>query len=113
MEFSIKNTNETIANMARKIGYKAVGAQHIGEYSLIKKMDGNNYPRFHVYIKEDKEHNEYSLSLHLDQKQPSYGKTHRHSGEYKGEVVENEAERIKNVLSNGTKNPKESRVFKF
>lgn len=103
MEFIVKNANETILNMARKIGYKPLGQTEEGEYNLVRDItNGYRYPRFHIFMKKDEEHNEYILNLHIDQKQPSYehGKNHAHSGEYKGEVVEAEAERIKKVLSN-------------
>lgn len=117
MEFIIKNTNETILNMARKIGYKPLGQTERGEYNLVKDLGGGNrYPRLHVFIKKDEDHNEFIISLHIDQKQPSYehGKNHAHSGEYKGEVIEAEAERIKKVLANTSDNtPAKGNVYKF
>jgi len=112
MEFTVKNANESFSNMVRKIGYIALG-QEQGEYSLVRKLTGDAYPRFHIYVKEDKDHDEYLFNLHLDQKQPSYSGSHRHSGEYKGEVVESEAERIKIALSNGTKADDSGLIYKF
>ena len=38
------------------------------------------------------------LTLHLDQKQPSYKGTSMHAGEYSGELVEKEAKRIKEAI---------------
>jgi len=117
MEFTVKNANETILNMARKIGYKPTGNNENGEYSLAKELNnGYRYPRFHIYLKKDEDHNEYILSLHLDQKQPSYehGKNHAHSGEYKGEVIEAEAERIIRVLANTSDDsPSKGNIYKF
>ena len=117
MEFIVKNANETISNMARKIGYKPTENGEGSEYSLIKDLSGGyRYPRFHIYLKMDDEHNEYIFSLHIDQKQPSYehGKNHAHSGEYKGEVIEAEAERIKKVLANTSDStPAEGNIYRF
>ena len=38
------------------------------------------------------------FNLHLDQKRPIYKGVTAHSGEYEGEVVEEEAERFKKIL---------------
>ncbi|MBX4201167.1 hypothetical protein KW786_03530 [Candidatus Parcubacteria bacterium] len=42
---------------------------------------------------------DFKFSLHLDQKKPSYEGSAGHSGDYDGDVVEGEVERIKNLLS--------------
>lgn len=117
MDFTVKDTNETILNMARKIGYKPIGQTETGEYNLIKELNnGYRYPRLHIFMKKDGNHNEFIFSLHIDQKQPSYehGQNHPHSGEYGGEVIEVEAERIKRVLANTTDDaPSEGNIYKF
>ncbi len=99
MTFTIKNTNETVASLARRIGYRLMGIEE-NEYSIVKQLDRNNYPRFHIYIKKNEENNEFVFNLHLDQKQPSYegSGAHAHSGEYEGEIIEREAERIKREI---------------
>ena len=38
------------------------------------------------------------FNLHLDQKKPTYEGHVAHSGEYDGELVEEEAERIRRIL---------------
>ena len=98
MEFSIKNPKETAVTLARKIGYMPLGANTDNEYNLVRPLAGQNYPRFHIYLKKDEEGIFY-FSLHLDQKQPSYKGSAAHSGEYEGEVVEKEAERIKRIIA--------------
>ena len=109
MDFIIPYNQETILNIARKIGYKVLGEQENGEYNIVRDLSrGYRYPRFHIYIKKDEENNRLLFSLHLDQKQPSYGKETAHSGEYDTDIVKNEAERIKSILDT-----KESRVYKF
>jgi hypothetical protein len=49
-----------------------------------------------MYVEEDGDN--YSFNLHLDQKQPSYSGSRAHSGEYDGELVESEMERLKAYL---------------
>jgi hypothetical protein len=41
----------------------------------------------------------YVFNLHLDQKKTSYEGSHAHSGQYDGEVVDREADRIMKTLS--------------
>jgi len=60
--------------------------------SYVRLLSRTGYPRFHLHIKETG--SEYIFNLHLDQKKPSYENQTAHSGEYDGEVVEAEAERI-------------------
>ena len=91
MKISIKNTGENTINLMRKIGYLAQR-----ENQFVKPLERGGYPRFHLYIKENKE--EITLDLHLDQKRPVYKTAHDHAAEYEGKVVETEAERIKQAL---------------
>jgi len=64
--------------------------------SYVRVLSASGYPRFHLYVNENSD--QYVLNLHLDQKRPSYGKETAHSGEYEGEVVAKEADRIKQLL---------------
>ncbi len=80
----------------RQIGYSPAFFQDPGEFSIIKRISRNDYPRFHLYIKQSGLNTNFSL--HLDQKKPSYEGQTGHSGDYNEPVVENEAERIKNLL---------------
>lgn len=64
--------------------------------SYIRILSGAGYPRFHLYINENDK--QYLLNLHIDQKRPSYGKETAHSGEYEGKVVEDEADRIVDLI---------------
>jgi hypothetical protein len=96
MEFVIKDLKENVLTISRKIGYLLLGAMDSNEYNLVRKLTGNNYPRFHIYVKQRADH--YDFSLHLDQKAPIYQGTHAHNGEYEGPVVEDEALRIKQIL---------------
>lgn len=103
MEFVINNIQKSTSDLMRTIGYSPAYFQKPGEISIIRPLARQDYPRFHLYIKEAKsyklEAKSYVFSLHLDQKKPSYEGQTGHSGDYDGEVVKNEAERIKSLLS--------------
>lgn len=97
MIFVIKNPRDNITNLTRKIGYFFIGQnEKTSESSFIKPLERSGFPRFHLYISEKDD--ELIFNLHLDQKRPIYKGTTAHSGEYDGEVVEKEAERIKQIL---------------
>lgn len=103
MKFEIKNISKSINEIMRTIGYTPAYFQNDGEFSVIRKLSGGEYPRFHLYIEEAKnyklEAKSYVFNLHLDQKKPSYKGHTGHSGEYEGEVVEREAQRIQQLLN--------------
>jgi excinuclease UvrABC nuclease subunit len=86
--------------VARDIGYVIIDTNG-NENNLVRKLHGDNYPRFHIYLKQTGEN--LIFSLHLDQKKPSYSGSHAHSGEYFGPVVEAEADRIKEILQKNDK----------
>ncbi|OGZ64441.1 MAG: hypothetical protein A3A98_02995 [Candidatus Staskawiczbacteria bacterium RIFCSPLOWO2_01_FULL_40_39] len=97
MQFEIKNINKSINDLMRTIGYMPAYFQNDGEFSIIKKIGRNDYPRFHLYIVQNSQ--SFIFKLHLDQKKPSYEGSTGHSGDYDGPVVESEAERIQQLLS--------------
>jgi hypothetical protein len=97
MEFQIRSIQKSINDIMRTIGYKPAYFQNPGEFSIIRLVGRNDYPRFHCYIIQKGQN--FIFKLHLDQKKPSYEGSTGHSGDYDGEVVENEAERIKSMLS--------------
>lgn len=96
MDFVIKNIQENIAGIARRIGYLIIDSREHEEYNMVRKLTGSNYPRFHIYLKQRGD--SYIFNLHLDQKQPSYEGSHAHGGEYEGPIIEAEADRIKQLL---------------
>jgi len=99
-DFEIKNVKENIVGVARALGYVIIDTKENGEYNLVRRLTGQNYPRFHAYVKQAG--TSFIFSLHLDQKAPIYKGVgvHAHSGEYFGPVVETEADRIKETLKN-------------
>lgn len=80
----------------RRCGYGRLVSRRNGQVSYARRLGGGQYPRFHVYI--DEKDGGFQVNLHLDQKQPSYGKHTAHSGEYDGELVEREGERIRQMI---------------
>ena len=99
MDFIIKNVQKSISTISREIGYVIIDTKENGEYNMVRKLDRDNYPRFHAYVTQ--QGTTYNFSLHLDQKKPVYeaSGSHAHNGEYFGPIIENEADRIKNSLS--------------
>ncbi|MBI2515166.1 hypothetical protein HYV91_03245 [Candidatus Wolfebacteria bacterium] len=95
MKFFVK-TNEPALRLGRILGYKLLSESN-SEYNFVRSFDGSRYPRFHIYVKAEKA--ELIFNLHLDQKKPSYEGQTAHSGEYDGELVEKEAERIRWTLA--------------
>jgi len=97
MEFSVKNKN-SIMDLSRQIGYVIIDTNERREYNMVRRLQFGNYPRFHVYLRLQNDN--YIFSLHIDQKKPIYGAkgVHAHNGEYFGPVVEDEADRIKEIL---------------
>lgn len=77
----------------RRAGYVPFRDPKSGEHSFVCRLGPDFYPRFHLYLHEDDQW--ITFSLHLDQKQASYAGSHMHSGEYEGEHVEREMERIR------------------
>ncbi len=96
MTFRIPASNENLANAMRKIGYHPIDVSEQGQLNCVRPLFGQNYPRFHIYSKEEK--NEIIINLHLDQKKPSYPGAHAHSGDYDSETIRDEAGRIKSIL---------------
>jgi len=95
MEIIIENPRETIIGLARKIGYRPMGVEG-DEYNLARPLERSGFPRFHIYAKKN-ERGDFVFNLHLDQKASSYHGSAAHSGEYDGDLVEREAERIRNI----------------
>jgi len=99
MTLKIKNnTKEQLTNVMQRLGY-AFLKKDTFENQLIfqKRVYQTTYPRIHVFLQENKEN--ITMKLHLDQKQPSYKGHTAHSGEYKGDILKIEAQRIKNSFA--------------
>lgn len=99
MRFILKGPfKDNIYNLMRKAGYhfQSKFADERSLSTLVFSRPARGYPRLHIYL-EVKDNN-LIINLHLDQKKPIYKGTTAHSGDYQGKVVEEEAERIKQIL---------------
>ena len=98
MEFILKcPLKENLYSLMREVGYRFQGEDKAkSELIFIRPLEGDDYPRFHLYIKTEGEN--FIFNLHLDQKRPIYKGVPAHAAEYDGEVVEKEIERIKQIL---------------
>ncbi len=81
----------------KRCGYAQLLDAKTGQISFVRRLSGYQYPRFHIYLGEDKR-GQLFYNLHLDQKKPSYKGARAHSGEYEGEVIEQEVARLKKLI---------------
>jgi len=84
----------------RRAGYALIYDRHSGEESFSRRFSRDFYPRFHLYVQEIIDSSYLFFNLHLDHKKASYAGQTRHSADYDGELVEEEASRIKSLLLN-------------
>lgn len=96
MQLKFKKPQTNIIDLIRSCGYSYRGTKD-GETSFIKRVGYDEYPHYHIYVKI--EGDEIILNMHLDQKKSSYQGASAHSGEYEGELVAKEMERIKQFIS--------------
>jgi len=102
MKLTIKNSqlSQNPEQFLRRVGYGFIEDRRRGKQSFVRRLGAGFYPRLHMYI--ERQGDNVSFNLHLDQKQASYAGSNMHSGEYDGEVVQAEMERIKGLLSQET-----------
>lgn len=98
MKLIIKDSDidSTPFNFLRSAGYIYIESRQTGQGSFSRPLGNGHYPRFHIYVNE--EDNSITFNIHLDQKQASYEGTSAHSGEYDGEIVAQEVQRLKGFL---------------
>lgn len=91
--------NENLRIFMRRSGYAEFNDPNTGKTSYTKRLAGDYYPRFHVYVNQNKDNKQF-LDLHLDQKKASYAGSRAHSGEYEGGRVEEEGKRLEGLIKN-------------
>ena len=107
MKLFFPNAKETALFLMRRAGYGFERKDpDTGEDSFSRRLSVGQYPKFHIYA--HKEGDNLFVNLHLDQKKPTYGGSISHSGEYDGEAVEQEAERIKLMMIKADKSLEKS-----
>lgn len=94
MKFILENNKYNILDLFRRLGYHP----HKNRQSFSRRLSSNEFPRFHVYYKEAT--GGLELSMHIDQKAACYGGQSAHSGEYDGQLLEEEKQRIILQLKN-------------
>lgn len=93
MKFKVQdNLNYTPENILRNCGYFPIFDQKTQKGSFIKKVTGNRYPRFHLYVK--KEGDEVIFDLHLDQSKTVYQGAKAHNADYDSPQVKEELVRV-------------------
>jgi hypothetical protein len=95
MTFQLNNLNYNLNDLMRKIGYKPDKRTPEGELAAVRPL-GADFPRFHIYLRSDPK--VLTFNIHLDQKKSSYEGTSAHGGDYEGETVERERDRIKQII---------------
>ena len=75
-----------------RLGYHESLDRRTQQASYIRRLGSDYYPRLHLYI--NLEESRVIFKLHLDEKKASYEGSNRHSGQYEGEILENEMHRI-------------------
>ena len=100
MNFAIdkKQLNMSGLEIMRRASYAFFRDPKSGQESFVRRLRGEFYPRFHLYLSEERGH--LVFNLHLDQKKASYEGSHKHSADYDGPVVAEEINRIKQVILN-------------
>lgn len=95
MKLFFENQKDTPLNILRRLGYAFLRRdERTGELSFVRRAGAGDYPRFHIFARQDEKGN-INLNLHLDQKRASYQGSSAHSGEYGDEgVLKVEAGRI-------------------
>lgn len=94
-----KQKDLDIIKLIKRCGYTKFKDQPTGQISFTHRLGSYFYPRFHLYINREND-KEIILTIHLDQKKPSYEGCRAHGADYDGILVEKEAKRIKNYIEN-------------
>ena len=110
------NSNQLSDNptvFMRKAGYAYIHDRHSGRDSYVRRLTGNFYPRLHCYVSEqgashpsDKHgtskggaSGQTTFNLHLDQRATRYEGQTAHAGEYDGQIVQEEIDRLQNIIN--------------
>ncbi len=94
-------SNENFKNISswqflRQAGYQILESRRDDKISFVRRLSSGYYPRFHIYLQNNQDSTIFNI--HLDQKKASYQGQTAHSGEYDGELVSQEARRLKSLL---------------
>lgn len=93
MKFEITGNDQGKLMRLRRLGYAPYRNKQ-GKESFVKRIQGNNFPRFHLYVNVDAE-KILECSIHIDQTAPIYTSGNAHRGDYASPALESEVRRIK------------------
>ncbi|PIR06317.1 MAG: hypothetical protein COV55_04270 [Candidatus Komeilibacteria bacterium CG11_big_fil_rev_8_21_14_0_20_36_20] len=93
MKFLVKDSKYNPVALMRFLGYHQ---ERNGSFA--RRLSSARFPRLHVYLNE--KNKVLEISLHLDQKGACYGGQTAHSGDYEGNILEQEKKRINKLLEN-------------
>lgn len=97
MKIAIEKFHGNPLAFMRSAGYTFMERTPDDEWNFARPLAGAAYPRFHCYLRQ--KGGSLNINLHLDQKRPSYEGTAAHGGEYDGELVTAEAERLRRTAA--------------
>ena len=92
MKFILNQNTENHLQLMRRLGYHP----HSRGQSFARRLGRSEFPRFHAYLKSLPAGLE--ISLHLDQKGACYEQQTAHSGDYDGDLLVTEKQRLLNLL---------------
>lgn len=93
MKFKVSsNLNYLPENLLRNVGYFAILDRKTQKGSFVRRITGERYPRFHLYLKEID--NCLIFDLHLDQSKTVYSGQKAHNADYESPEVKQELVRI-------------------
>ena len=98
MKFTIPNNlTHNTQFILRQAGYLYIFDKISQHGSFVRELTRERYPRFHLYIMENKE--EITFDLHLDQAQARYQGQKAHRADYETEEVKVELTRIYHLVT--------------
>lgn len=86
------NFTQNIYAILRRAGYMPIHDRMSQTSSFTRKLSSGHYPRFHLYLKEEKD--QLIFDLHLDQAKTRYEGQTAHNADYDSPEVKNELARI-------------------
>ncbi len=102
------NLTHSPENVLRTCSYFPIFDRKTQKGSFVRKITGNRYPRFHLYLKEI--NNELIFDLHLDQSKNVYTGQKAHNADYESPEVKQELVRIFQEVKKTIPVPKEKEI---
>lgn len=84
--------------LLQRCGYAFVRDPRAQQQSYVRRLGSYFYPRFHIYVSRVSD-TSLDCTLHLDMKQTSHIQGKSHSGEYDGDQVTAEVERVRRMIA--------------